>query len=35
MVYLYEPDGTLNGEFTRDEAIRICKESPGWYWNEM
>jgi len=31
-VYLYEPDGTLNGEVTQDYAVEYCRTHPGWTW---
>lgn len=35
MVYLYEPDGTLNGEVTREYAVSFCAANAGWYWTEI
>lgn len=34
-VRLYEPDGTLNGEVSRDYAIAFCRENAGWFWEEI
>jgi hypothetical protein len=34
-VMLFEPDGTENGEVTRNYAIDYCRKNAGWYWEEI
>lgn len=35
MAQLIEPDGTPNMIVTMSEAIRFCKQHPGWTWREV
>jgi hypothetical protein len=35
MAKLIEPDGTENDEVSVAVAVRLCRERPGWSWEQI